>query len=140
MVLVDSSVWIDLLRNQSTPQTAVLRKLLEDNAAALAPVVYQEILQGAASAERLIKLRKYFSTLPFLLPTHPIKTYEKAAELYANCRFRGYTPRSPHDCLIARIAIEHNVRLLHDDRDFDTLASIEPKLKLFVATKKQTDK
>ena len=140
MVLVDSSVWIDLLRNQSTPQTTALRKLLIDNDAALAPVVYQEILQGAASAERLVKLREYFSTLPFLLPTHPIKTYEKAAELYAHCRFRGYTPRSPHDCLVASIAIEHKVRLLHDDRDFDTLALIEPKLKLFAVTKKQPKK
>jgi predicted nucleic acid-binding protein len=140
VVLVDSAVWIDLLRNQATPQTVILRKLLEDNTAALAPVVYQEILQGAASAERLAKLRKYFSTLPFLLPAHPIKTYEKAAELYAHCRFRGYTPRSPHDCLVARIAIEHNVRLLQDDRDFDTLASIESKLKLFAVTKKPAGK
>lgn len=115
----------------------MLRKLLEDNAAALAPVIYQKILQGA---ERLIKLRNYFSTLPFLLPADPIKTYEKAAEIYAHCRFRGYTPRSPHDCLIARIAIEHKVRLLHDDRDFDMLALIEPKLKLFSATKKQAEK
>lgn len=137
MVLVDSSVWIGLLRNQATSQTAALRQLLDDNDAALAPVIYQEILQGAASTESLVKLREYFSTLPFLLPTHPIKTYEKAAELYARCRFRGYTPRSPHDCLVACIAIEHKVRLLHDDRDFVMLASIEPKLKLFAAAKKQ---
>ncbi len=140
MVLVDSAVWIDLLRNQTTPQTDALRKLLVTNDAALAPVIYQEILQGAASANRLAKLREYFSTLPFLLPTHPIKTYEKAAELYAHCRFRGYTPRSPHDCLIARIAVEHSVRLLHDDRDFDAIASVEPKLKLFAASKKQPKK
>ncbi|MHB1233754.1 MAG: type II toxin-antitoxin system VapC family toxin [Burkholderiales bacterium] len=135
MVLVDSSVWIDLLRDQATSQTAVLRKLLEGSEAALTPVIYQEILQGAASAERLLKLREYFSTLPFLLPNHPIKTYEKAAELYLRCRVRGYTPRSPHDCLIAQIAIEHRVRLLHDDRDFEVLASIEAKLKLFAVKK-----
>ena len=140
MVIVDSSVWIDLLRACATPQTTALRKLLEENEAALVPVVYQEILQGAASVERLVKLRAYFSTLPFLLPAHPIKTYEKAAELYVRCRQRGYTPRSPHDCLVARIAIEQNVRLLHDDRDFETLASVEPKLKLFMAEKKQTKK
>jgi predicted nucleic acid-binding protein len=140
VALVDSSVWIDLLRNQNAPQTTALRKLLETNDAALALVIYQEILQGAVSADRLVKLRGYFSTLPFLLPTHPIKTYEKAAELYANCRFRGHTPRSPHDCLVARIAVEHGVRLLHDDRDFDALAAVEPKLKLFEAMKKQGKK
>lgn len=137
MVLVDSSVWIDLLRKQATAQTTALQTLLESNEAAITPVIYQEILQGAASAERLAKLREYFSTLPFLLPTHPIKTYEKAAELYAHCRLRGHTPRSPHDCLIARIAIEHKVRLLHDDRGYEAITSVEPKLKLFGITKKQ---
>lgn len=99
----------------------------------MAPVIYQEVLQGAASLERFGKLREYFSTLPFLLPAHPIKTHEKAAELYVRCRQQGYTPRSPHDCLVARIAAEHRVRLLHDDRDFEYLASVEPKLKLFHA-------
>ena len=136
MVLVDSSVWIDLLRAHLTPSTTVLRKLLEGHDAALTPVVYQEILQGAASVERFVTLRAYFSTLPFLLPVHPVSTYEKAAELYVRCRSRGYTPRSPHDCLVARIAIEHHARLLHDDRDFETLASVEPKLKLFAVEKK----
>lgn len=131
MVLVDSSVWIDLLRDHCTPQTTALRTLVMQDEAALAPVIYQEILQGAASLERLAKLREYFSTLPFLLPSHPIKIHEKAAELYVRCRQQGYTPRSPHDCLVACIAAERGVRLLHDDRDFEYLASVEPKLKLF---------
>lgn len=41
-----------------------------------------------------------------------------AAGIYMRCRQRGYTPRSPHGCLVARIALEHQTPLLNDDRDF----------------------
>jgi predicted nucleic acid-binding protein len=131
VVLVDSSVWIDLLRARETAATRALREILAKDEAALAPVIYQEILQGAASVDRLAKLRTYFRTLPFLLPAHPIETYEAAAELYARCRLKGITPRSPHDCLVARIAVEHGATLLHDDRDFEQLARVEPALKFY---------
>ena len=131
MVLVDSSVWIDLLRARKTPPVAALRGLLEGDEAALAPVIYQEILQGAASPRHFAKLREYFDSLPFLLPVHPIDTYAAAAELYVACRKQGITPRSPHDCLVARIAAEHEVALLHDDRDFEALARIDKALKLY---------
>ena len=130
VILVDSSVWIDLLRDVQTPQTLVLRGLLPRREAALTAVIYQEILQGAATPERFTKLKRYFHTLPFLNPAHPIETWEAAAELYMRCRRRGYTPRSPHDCLVARIALEHRTLLLHDDRDFELIAEVEPRLKL----------
>jgi len=131
VVLVDSSVWIDLLRDMQTPQTLALRELLTRREAALTAVIYQEILQGAATPERFTKLKRYFRTLPFLKPAHPIETWEAAAELYMRCRQRGYTPRSPHDCLVARVALEHRTPLLHDDRDFEVIAEVEPRLKLF---------
>jgi hypothetical protein len=132
VVLVDSSVWIDLLRDAQTVQALALRQLLPEGEAALAPVIYQEILQGAASSERFTRLKRYLRTLPFLNPAHPVETWEAAAELYLRCRLRGTTPRSPHDCLVARIAIEHKVRLLHDDRDFEAIAKVEPRLKFLL--------
>jgi predicted nucleic acid-binding protein len=120
-----------LLRDVQTPQTLALRELLPRREAALTAVIYQEILQGAATPERFAKLKRYFRTLPFLNPAHPIETWEAAAELYMRCRQRGYTPRSPHDCLVARIAVEHKTSLLHDDRDFEAIAEVESRLKLF---------
>ncbi|MDO8412912.1 MAG: PIN domain-containing protein [Gallionellaceae bacterium] len=130
MILVDSSVWIDLLRDIKTPQTLALRELLPRREAAVTAVIYQEILQGASTPERFTKLKRYFRTLPFLNPAHLIETWEAAAELYMRCRQQGYTPRSPHDCLVARIALEHKTPLLHDDRDFEKIAKVEPRLKL----------
>lgn len=74
VTLVDSSAWIDLLRDVSTPQTLALRELLPKREAALTAVIYQEILQGAATPARFTKLKRYFRTLPFLNPAHPIET------------------------------------------------------------------
>jgi predicted nucleic acid-binding protein len=131
VVLVDTSVWIDLLRGQDTRETRVVRTLLASDEAALTPVIYQEIIQGASSVEAVAKLRAYFGSLPFLVPDHPVETYAAAGALYVRCRVHGFTPRSPHDCLVARIALEQGAHLLHCDRDFDMIARVEKKLKLY---------
>jgi len=97
VILVDSSVWIDLLRKKSTPQTQRLRDLLQYNQAAVAPVIYQEVLQGASSPENFSRLRENFSSLPFILPLDPIGTYENAGELYEGAIGEGVLRRiKPH--------------------------------------------
>ena len=131
VILVDSTVWIDLLRRGSGKPVARLRDLLDSGEAAVAPVIVQEILQGAASQESLKRLQDHFLALPLLIPTDPTGTYATAGALYARCRWQGITPRSPHDCLIAQVAVEHGVTLLHDDRDFEQIARVEPALMLF---------
>jgi predicted nucleic acid-binding protein len=130
MVLVDSTVWIDLLRKRQTPAVARLRKLLELGEAAAAPVIAQEVLQGASNAETFAALRHYFAGLPLLGRDHAVELHVAAAELYAHARWQAVTPRSPHDCLIAVTAMLADTPLLHDDRDFELLAGVEPRLKL----------
>ncbi|MDP1699055.1 MAG: PIN domain nuclease [Xanthomonadaceae bacterium] len=131
MILVDTSVWVGLLRQSATPPVARLRQLLLDGETLIAPVVLQEMLQGARSQADLSRLREHFSALPML--EHRATTYALAGTLYARCRWAGITPRSPHDCLIAATAIEHGVPLLHDDRDFERIAGIEPGLRLLAS-------
>lgn len=94
----------------------------------IAPVILQEILQGARSEADLSLLRERFSALPVL--DNSAGTYALAGTLYARCRWAGVTPRSPHDCLIAQTAIEHDVPLLQDDRDFALIAAVAPELRL----------
>lgn len=130
MVLVDTTVWVDLLRNRDTGPVAGLKRLLRAGEAAVAPVVLQELLQGASSPESFERLRAHFTALPLFKPKRDAGTHVAAAALYARCRWKGFTPRSPHDCLIAQLAVEYKVPLLHDDRDFESLARTEPKLKL----------
>ena len=130
MILVDSTVWIDLLRNRETMPVTRLRKLLELGEAAASPVIAQEVLQGAKNPQSFGKLRIYFTAISLLGARRMVEMHIAAAELYARARWRAITPRSPNDCLIAVTAIEENVPLLHDDSDFEQLASVEPRLKL----------
>ena len=134
MYLVDSSVWIDFLRGETTRQVAALERLLAgDDIVGVAPIILQEVLQGADSQARLDKWRRYFAHLKCYLPRDPVATHLDAARLFVNCRRAGKTPRSSNDCLIARIAIEHALVLVHDDRDFEAIALVESKLRLFRA-------
>jgi predicted nucleic acid-binding protein len=132
MYLVDTSVWIDFIRGKQTPAVDYLRGILEaGNAVGISSVIYQEILQGSESEQRLEQFRLYFSGLPFYHSRHPIDSYVQAARIYFNCRRAGITIRSTIDCLIARIAIEHDLVLLHSDKDFWRIAQITPDLKVF---------
>lgn len=130
MILVDSTVWIDLLRNCETVPVGRLRKLLDAGEATVAPVIVQEVLQGAIDAAGFAKLHSYFTAMPISGVDNSLELHIAAARLYARARWQGITPRSPHDCLIASTAIDEGLPLLHDDRDFEHLVVVEPKLKL----------
>ena len=132
MYLVDTSVWIDFLRGESTRQAVALEGLLSsDDVVGIAPVILQEVLQGADSHARMDKWRRYFGELMCYLPRDSVATHVAAARLFLDCRRAGKTPRSSNDCLIARIAIEHSLVLLHADRDFEAIATVDTGLKLF---------
>lgn len=128
MTLVDTSVWIDWLRGDKSPAALRLDRLIDEDDIVLAGVIVQELLQGARGADHLAKLRRYFERLQVLLPSQT--TFAEAGTLYARCRWAGITPRSGNDCLIAQTAIEHDVRLLHDDAGFERIAQVEPRLRL----------
>ena len=132
MFLVDNSVWVDFLRGSDTTQVRILKALLDDEAVVgIAPIILQEILQGADSERRFEKWRKYFSDLWLYAPKDPVESHVAAARIYHACRQAGKTPRSSNDCLIAQIAIEHGLILLHHDKDFDAIARVDAALRLY---------
>ena len=97
-------------------------------------LIFQEILQGAASEKEHMVLKRYLETQRFYHLKHPLESYASAARIYMDCRKRGVTVRSTIDCLIAQTAIEYDLFLLHDDRDFEAIAEIIP-LKIYRASK-----
>ena len=132
MYLVDTSVWVDYLRGRATRQVRTLKELLAgEEIVGVASIILQEILQGADSDQRFEKWRKYFAGLCCYAPMDSVESYVAAARLYQACRRAGRTPRSSNDCLIARIAIEHRLALLEDDRDFAAIATVAPELQLY---------
>ena len=134
MYLVDTSVWVNYLRGEKTPQVRALKDLLSgEEIVGIAPIILQEILQGADSTERFETWRKYFADLFCYMPRDPVESHVAAARLYQECRKAGKTPRSSNDCLIAQIAVENGLALVHNDRDFYAIASVVGQLRLYPA-------
>lgn len=131
MILVDTSVWIDYLRGRSTTAVDTLEDVLDQRTPfGISAAIYQEILQGAESESDFERLRQHFGTQRFYHPLDPVESHAEAARIYARCRRAGVTVRSTLDCLIAQVAIEHQLHLLHDDRDYVAIARVVPELKL----------
>lgn len=131
MYLIDTSVWIDFLRSTNTLAVRRLFRMIEEQIPfGITGVIYQELLQGAASKSQFEQLQAYFSTQRFYHPISPIESYAKAAEMYFACRQAGVTVRSTLDCLIAQISIENQLILLHSDKDFDRIQKTVPALQL----------
>lgn len=129
MLLVDSSVWIDVIRSSDT-QGARFLEHRDDDELAVTGVVFQEVLQGVNDEKVYDRLRDMFMAM-LLLEPRELSTYEVAAQLYRRARASGFTIRKPTDCLIAALALEHGALLVHNDRDFHFLSEVEPNLLIF---------
>nr|WP_217651864.1 hypothetical protein [Hydrococcus rivularis] len=46
--------------------------------------------------------------------------------IYYDLRRQGLSVRSPIDCCIAQAALEYDLFLIHNDRDFETIAQVRP--------------
>lgn len=120
MVLVDSSVWIDFFRGNTTTQTRYLQNALHDGYSELAigDLIMLEVLQGFRSDDEARKAQGAFAALG-CLDLGGFELANAAAQNYRQLRQQGITVRSTIDCLIATFCIENNIALLHKDRDFD---------------------
>ncbi len=119
MILIDTSAWIEFLRNTGSPTCGEVDRLLAADIAVCDPI-RMEVLAGARDEFHLRQLRGLLARAT-MLPTGPAD-YEAAATLYRACRRRGETVRKLIDCLIGAIAIREEVPVLHADTDFDVLA------------------
>ena len=118
MILVDTSIWIDLLgaKPWRPPKREDLSKFVT-----CGPIV-QEVLQGLRPGPQSDAFRRALKAMPVLSDPISLDLFVSAADIYAQGRRRGVTIRSSVDCLIAAIAIEYRVPVWHRDRDFDVIA------------------
>ena len=120
MILVDSSVWINLL-GKSRKHRLSPERLLE---VATCPPVIQEVLQGIGNDLAYQRIQESLLALPCFGNPLDMDLYLTASDLYRLARKQGITIRSSVDCLIAAIALRHSLEVWHSDRDFDSLAKI----------------
>ena len=118
MILVDTSIWIELLNGRSGFKVSADDLLLF---VTCGPVV-QEVTQGLKHSAEADSFRRYFGAVPVLSDPVPLMLFHEAADIYRSGRRKGFTIRSSVDCLIAAIAIEHRLPVWHRDRDFGAIA------------------
>ncbi len=122
LILADTSAWIEFLRDTGSPACRRMSSLL-GSGLATTEAVQMEVLAGARDDAQLRALRRLLLRA-HMLGTAPGKDFNAAASLYRSCRFAGRTPRSIIDCLVAAVAIRHNVAVLHRDRDYQAISAV----------------
>ena len=120
MLLIDTSVWVKLFRtNNDFKQTLI--ETINGRDYYLSRFTQTELLQGARNEQEWLQLNNYLSTQDYIDPS--ISSWSHAARIYYELRRQGITVRNTIDCLIATSAIEYDLLLLHNDRDFEAIAS-----------------
>ena len=122
MLLIDTSVWIGVFRDRSGQVRQQLETLIADREVLLTRFTQLELLQGSINEQEWALLSTYLETQDYIELT--IHSWQAAARIYYDLRRQGLTVRSPIDCCIAQAALENNLLLIHNDRDFETIAQV----------------
>jgi len=119
MIVIDTSAWIEFLRDTGTPVCDAVDDLLGGDIA-ICDVIAMEIHSGARDERHLTQLRGLLARATVLSTT--AVDYDEAAALSRRCRRNGETVRKLIDCLIAAVTIRADALLLRADSDFNALA------------------
>jgi predicted nucleic acid-binding protein len=121
MIVVDSSVWIDFLNGNATPEVGRLSSLLGIEPLLVGDVILLEVLQGVrsqADAQRVEVALHRFDIIPMLDPELAVI----AAANYRRLRGVGITVRKTIDLIIGTFCIARGHALLTADGDFAPMA------------------
>ena len=121
MILVDTSVWIEVFRARRPLDLEATVDL--DDIVTCLPIV-QEILQGFRGENAYRRARDAMLSFPIVESPLGSDIFLDAVGLYRAARRGGRTVRSSVDCLIAACAIRHDLEVLHRDRDFAVISQI----------------
>ncbi|MCK5132352.1 MAG: PIN domain nuclease [Candidatus Sabulitectum sp.] len=129
MILVDTTVWVDFFRGNSGGHVKALEELISnDEEICTCGVILAEVLQGIKLDRDFFRTKNFFEALAYLPVSK--ETFLQSSRLYRSLRKKGATIRKPIDCMIASVAIDYNLPLLHNDRDFFWIAC-HSKLRIF---------
>ena len=122
MILVDTSVWIEILRDKTGNIVNAFHERIGTDNYVMSRFNQLELLQGAKNQREWEILDDYLWSQYYLEASE--STWREAARIYFELRKKGVTINSPVDCCIAQIAMEHGAFLLHRDKDFERISRI----------------
>lgn len=119
MMLIDTSVLIQLFRDDSGLAQANWRRLVRGKQFYLSRLTQIEVLHGSLDEDEWQQLQLYLDTQDYLELTGA--AWEEAARIYFDLRRLGVTVSGFVDCCIAQLAIQHRLILVHNDRDYEAM-------------------
>jgi len=119
MIMVDSSVWIAYFNGVSSAQADLLGQLLGERQIVALDLVLSEVLRGFRSDADYRKAKELMTSFR-VLTSGGAEFAIRCADNYRKLRKKGLTVKSA-DVWIATYAIEHEIPLLHQDREFSAL-------------------
>ena len=122
MLLIDTSVWISVFRDRTRQVRQKLETLINERVVLLTRFTQLELLQGTLNEKEWTLLSTYLESQDYIELTND--SWQAAARIYYDLRRQGLTVRSPIDCCIAQAALENDLLLIHNDRDFETIAQV----------------
>ena len=114
MIVVDTSVWVSVLRSRRSPEAAIFDALIDTDYLLLAAPVRTELFGGTNAASRA-RLKRALTALPVVYPTDD--TWRLMDQWSAMAADRGYH-FGMGDLLIAALANESGALVWSLDSDF----------------------
>lgn len=120
MIVVDTSVWAQALRDGGSAEAEALRVLLDEDRAALVAPVRLELLIGASN-KQAVRLRPLLSALPCW---YPERDDWYRADHWISPALRAGQRFGFGDLLIGAVASGRGAAVWSLDRDFERMADL----------------
>jgi predicted nucleic acid-binding protein len=130
VIVIDTSLWIAAYRDQTRGVASAITTAAGSEDVRTIPFVVTELLQGARTETEWSKLSESIKKFPTL--DVPATIWIDAARIFFDLQRSALTVRSTLDCLIAQMCLTHDCVLLHNDRDFERIATVRPLKQLRV--------
>ncbi len=126
MILVDSCVWIDLLKGKGTPAVRRLQEIQHDQTpeVCMSSIIYFEVLRGIASDLERRSVQRAFDHLEFR--DYLTSGFDRLVALSREADRRGIPLKKLGDWLILKTVLDHSLTLLTLDQDFFRMQKIVP--------------
>jgi predicted nucleic acid-binding protein len=122
MFLIDTSVWIGVFRDRTGAVRQSLEEIIGDRSVFMTRFTQMELLQGCRGDREWTVMETYLQEQNYIEATPD--TWVAAARIYYDLQRQGLTVRGTIDCCIAQLAIENELTLVHNDRDFETIQRV----------------
>jgi len=119
--LVDTSAWIEFLRERESKTADGVEALLAEGEAGWCDLIATELWNGARGE----KERKALQELEEAVTLFPLDTavWQQARRLAQKCRQVGVTVPTV-DLVVAACAFRHGLEIEHDDEHFDIVQTV----------------